>query len=365
MQKCYYHGKVEAATLCTGCKLPICAECQTGERGVCASCIGKRIPIAERRGGLKPQGEADAASQRSHTGGLRGPGERSAPEGPAESVAPAPRRAPTGGLNAHAAKGEERKTDRGPRCVQHADTLAAGPCSACRRAYCPACLNSAGVCSPCATAAGASAERMLASGENTSGLALHLPGANEARRRRIGVVAAVACVVLVLVMVAGLSMLRKPPARVLDETSATLAKLRENELSADEERTLKNLLGTSSRPVRRHVAEVVPAPEAPEVADPAAAPVVDRPASVKLRWVSPAAGATITGVTLVRAEVVGAVRRVDLLVDGEWQGAVDQAPYAIEWASQAVGNGRHLLTLEAVDAEGGKASAGVSVKVAN
>jgi hypothetical protein len=75
-----------------------------------------------------------------------------------------------------------------------------------------------------------------------------------------------------------------------------------------------------------------------------------RPLDVTLA--GPALGAHVTGVVPLVANVEGAPRRVDFLVDGAVRFTASGAPYAYDWDTSLEQNGRHLLAVRAVDASG-------------
>jgi hypothetical protein len=88
-------------------------------------------------------------------------------------------------------------------------------------------------------------------------------------------------------------------------------------------------------------------------------------ARVRVGIASPRSGARVSGISTVTAAVSGRPERVELYVDGEWQGAIDSPPYSFEWASHAVSNGRHRVTVEAIAEDGRKSTSGVTVTVQN
>jgi hypothetical protein len=59
------------------------------------------------------------------------------------------------------------------------------------------------------------------------------------------------------------------------------------------------------------------------------------------------------------------VQRVDFLVDGAVVGTATAAPYALDWDSTAVANGRHVLTVHAVGVDARTVDASVVATVAN
>jgi hypothetical protein len=79
-----------------------------------------------------------------------------------------------------------------------------------------------------------------------------------------------------------------------------------------------------------------------------------------------ALGQTVTGPVEWTAAVAGEpVSRVDFLVDGETVASVTAAPYALAWDSAAVANGRHVLSVQAIGADGRVALASVVVETHN
>ncbi|MFN2628888.1 MAG: N-acetylmuramoyl-L-alanine amidase [Gaiellaceae bacterium] len=66
------------------------------------------------------------------------------------------------------------------------------------------------------------------------------------------------------------------------------------------------------------------------------------------------------------ADPVGeAAQRVDFLVDGALRSTIVAEPYTIPWDTTAEANGRHVLTVHAVGADGRTSDAAVVVKIAN
>jgi leucyl aminopeptidase len=83
---------------------------------------------------------------------------------------------------------------------------------------------------------------------------------------------------------------------------------------------------------------------------------------------SPAAGATVTGVTAISADASDnvALSRVEFWVDGVLRGSDNTAPYSYAWDTAAVANGSHTLMARAVDTSNNLGtSANVVVTVSN
>ncbi|MNT46023.1 hypothetical protein D3C72_1826420 [compost metagenome] len=86
---------------------------------------------------------------------------------------------------------------------------------------------------------------------------------------------------------------------------------------------------------------------------------------MRVGLIQPRSGAVLSGMATITASVSGQPERVELYVDGQWQGATNSPPYAFEWASQAVSNGRHRVVVTAIGADGRQATSGVTVTIRN
>lgn len=117
MQKCFYHAKTDAAAMCMGCKMPICATCRDeGKKGFCESCIKKVASLGEQITDTKKTGMVQSVHKATM---LKTAGRSTAPKNVTY-------------------------------CFHHFDVVATGTCPSCNRSFCPACINTAGVCSHCA-----------------------------------------------------------------------------------------------------------------------------------------------------------------------------------------------------------------------
>lgn len=134
MQTCFYHAKSEAAAQCQGCKMPICQACQEdGDRGFCGNCHKKVSSFAEQVNDAKATGHLN-------------------PSHKITTIKTAGR--PTSQRNV-------------TYCFHHFDVVAAGTCPTCSRPFCPACLDSAGVCSHCVDHPLPAQERVVGVGDQS------------------------------------------------------------------------------------------------------------------------------------------------------------------------------------------------------
>jgi hypothetical protein len=355
MQKCFYHAKTDAATMCMGCKMPICANCRDeGKKGFCENCIKKVATLGEQITDTKKTGMVQGAHK------------------------------------ATMIKSSGRST--GPKnityCFHHFDIVASATCPTCNRAFCPACLNSAGICSHCARHNADAQERMFA--PNERGRKILEEAAAESARRYWGTKEYVIAGLVVLVLLIGWKHFHKPTAKI-DTTRATLEKLHENDLSADQQAMLDKLQGQKKVDIPEPPVEAAPpvvsaAAGGVAVAGAAMAPNraaagggsraagagramqggrVQGAAAVHVAIVSPGSGSTVHGITPVRIGLSGTPGRIDLLVDGQWSGSINSAPFRFDWASQAVSNGTHQLTLQALGEAGVLSQSNITVNVSN
>jgi hypothetical protein len=351
MDKCFYHAKTSAVTVCIGCKMPVCQTCSDeGKKGYCDACLKKTATLSAR---------ADSVRQTI----ARKPDAPAAPEAPTEPVAARP---------------------GGRHCLAHPDLLASAGCVTCKRPYCPACLNTHGICAPCALHSedakarmGQPSERsrrLAGSGvsQGASATASAGEGDDGAKRKKL-IIAAVAG--LVLLLGGGVAIKRMAGSSAPDAEARKAWK--SAPLTAEEKAILAKLESDAKRavPIQDAPADTGYAGGAPDTyRAPAggytggAAPAAARrqpTARVRVGIASPRSGARVSGVSTVTAAVSGRPARVELYVDGEWQGAVDSPPYSFEWASHAVSNGRHRVTVEAIAEDGRKFTSGVTVTVQN
>lgn len=210
-------------------------------------------------------------------------------------------------------------------CFHHFDVVAAGTCPTCNRPFCPSCLDPSGQCTHCASMQEAIEEEA--------------PPAPAAER----------------------PVRPAPPAR----PSRPAAKPKK----ANPAPVLFYLgIALVIAFVGFNLSKRGPA-KAPAAGSPGDVLAHGRPAGgqgpIGVAIAAPASGETVRGIATIKADVTGAPERVELLVDGEWQGAVNQAPYHFQWASQAVSNGTHKITLVAINAKGDKSESSVNLEVRN
>jgi hypothetical protein len=353
MQKCFYHAKTDAVTMCMGCKMPVCATCRDeGKKGFCESCLKKVATLGEQFTDTKKTGMVQGAHKATmiKTAG-RGTGPKNV-----------------------------------TYCFHHFDIVASATCPTCNRAFCPACLNTAGICSHCARHNADAQERMFA--PNERGRKILAEAAAEKARRYWGVKEYVIAGLVVLVLLIAWKHFHRPVAKV-DTTRATLEKLHENDLSVDQQGLLDKLQGQKKVDIPEPPVET-----APPAAVAAAAGVLAQPAAggrtvaavaahqavggrtlgasraagtapVRVSIVAPGGGSTVHGLTPIKVGLSGSPGRIDLLVDGQWSGSINSAPFRFEWASQAVSNGPHQLTLQALGETGVLSQSNITVNVNN
>lgn len=352
MAKCFYHAKTSAVTVCIGCKMPVCQTCSDeGTKGFCDTCLKKTATLSAR---------ADSVRQT-----IARKAEASAPETPAEPAAVRP----------------------GSRhCHQHPNLMASAGCVTCKRPYCPACLNTHGICAPCALHSEEAkarmdqpsdrARRLAGSGvsQGASATASAGEGDDGSGRKKL-MIAAVAGLVLLVgggVAIKRMAGPRAPDAEAQKAWKSTPLTAEEKAILAKLESDAKRAVPIQDAPVDTPDTGGAPAPATYRA--PAggytggAAPAAARRQSVarvRVGIASPRSGARVSGISTVTAAVSGRPARVELYVDGEWQGAIDSPPYSFEWASHAVSNGRHRVTVEAIAEDGRKSTSGVTVTVQN
>lgn len=85
----------------------------------------------------------------------------------------------------------------------------------------------------------------------------------------------------------------------------------------------------------------------------------------QVSFVTPAAGATVSGTVSISASASDDVRveKVDLWVDGALRGIDTTAPYAFSWDARSVAAGTHTLELRVYDIDGRRATARRTVEV--
>lgn len=338
MDTCKYHSKTRAVMTCLRCKCLVCATCRDeGERGVCGPCLTSQnsdaeIPQSTGKGSVKffsrlPQGtEAEKKKE-------------ILPPGP-------PRRLPASEANVRS-----RRNDL-VYCSNHLEMRATGPCLVCGRPFCPACVNTKGICGRCAL-------------ENEDVLRQAFPTEFSAKahteRSGAGILFRV---VVSLLSVGGLAWLGwrithppAPPASVAvsrgadaprttltDSERAFLARLkREKRVEMKDTAAPPRSAGktrasavAANQEARAHAAR----PEA------VVGPVV-------FQAVAPMDGAIVGGVSYIRASLSGAPTRVVCEVDGVVLGAAPGVSPVFSWDTRKSGNGPHIVTLTAVGAGGG------------
>jgi len=89
-----------------------------------------------------------------------------------------------------------------------------------------------------------------------------------------------------------------------------------------------------------------------------------RAAAVRIAGGSPAAGATVSGFQLWRADVTGRPARVEFWVDGTLRGTDVARPYTLGWDTAAEAPGEHRLLVKAIPARGRIVERATTVSVA-
>lgn len=350
MQKCFYHAKTDAATMCMGCKMPICATCRDeGKKGFCESCMRKVASLGDQIQDTKKTGMVQSVHKATM---IKTAGRGTAPKNVTY-------------------------------CFHHFDIVATSTCPTCSRAFCPACLNTSGICSHCAKHSAEAQERMFA--PNERGRRVLEEQEAEAKKRRWGAKEYAIAVIAVLAMGVAWKHFHKPE-RAVDPTAQTLQKLHDNELSADEQALLGKL--QSAKKVNMPEPAATPVPQQAVQGYSAAAgttasghaagapahaasltggarPRAAGGGAVHVGIRSPGNGASVSGVTPIQVGLSGTPGRIDLYVDGEWSGSINSYPFRFDWASQAVSNGTHHLTVKALGESGVLSQSGITVHVNN
>lgn len=327
MEKCYYHPRSAAATKCVGCKMAVCATCRDeGHKGLCDACVKKKATLTDTRDSREAARERSAAAS---LGSRPGTGTRS------DVI----------------------------YCFRHQDIRASASCATCSRAYCPACLNTSGVCGVCArTNKDAQA---MAFGPNERGRAILAEQAAEEAKKRLG--PREYMVVVGMVLALGVSWkLMQPKIQKVDQTGETLQRVKANDLSAAEAAMLASI---------RKEKKVVLRDPPPKPRAATGGAVSYRGATggaaagggnsggaasgggfsaeaLEIRAVEPADGTIVGGSAVIRAAIAGSPSRVVCEVDGVAIGRSSGAAPRFGWNTRAAGNGPHSVTITASSAQG-------------
>lgn len=330
MQKCFYHGKTDAVTMCMGCKMPICPACRDeGKRGFCERCMKKVASLGEQVADLKKTGMVNAKRATILKTAL-------APSAEPDAV----------------------------HCFHHFDMLASATCPTCNRPFCPACLNSAGICSHCVMHNEEAQERLFTPTEQGRALAEDRP-----RRRPAPAAAppeptfleryrwplAVTGVLVLLLLVA---VLHHGGAHRPSKAARDLEKLQSAQLSGSEQALVSKLSKAADSATTLD-------DQGARGSVLAHGSRVSTGGALYVAIYSPGSGATVSGMTTIKARAGGPLDHIDLAVDGQWQGSVNVAPYDIDWASQSVSNGPHRVTLTAVGTDGRQRASQLLLNVRN
>jgi hypothetical protein len=220
MQKCFYHAKTDAVTMCMGCKMPVCATCRDeGKKGFCDACMKKVSQLGDQITDTKKTGMVSSVHKATML------------------------------KTAGRATGPKNVT----YCFHHFDVVAAGTCPTCNRPFCPACLNTAGICSHCARHNPAAQERIF--GPNEKGRKIMAEVAAEEAKRKWGPKDYTIAAVTVLALIVLWKSFHKPPPPV-DPTRETLEKLHNSELTPEQ----KALLSDINREKKRDMEPPAPTP---------------------------------------------------------------------------------------------------------
>ena len=216
-------------------------------------------------------------------------------------------------------------------CFHHFDVVAGGTCPSCNRPFCPSCLDPSGQCTHCAAHQAEDVEEEAYSPEPRPvrpAAAAPRPVRPAPAKAKKGNPAPVAFSIGAALVIAFVGYNLTKRATPKPATTVSTAAGSKGSVLAH---------GQSS--------------------------AAQGPVSVAIA--APIAGETVSGIATIKASVTGSPDRIELLVDGEWQGAVNAAPYHFQWASQAVPNGTHKVTLVAVSAAGEKSESSVELQVKN
>lgn len=337
MQKCFYHGKTDAVTVCIGCKMPVCQTCKDeGKKGFCDACLKKVATLGDRVSDLKKTGYV-AAEQKA-------------------TVMKTASRPP----------GRDAKY-----CFHHPDILANAACVTCKRPFCAGCLNTVGLCNHC-TQHSEAAQALINRPSDRHRAIVEAAQAPVEDARRHNKKLFLTFMAGVLVVVGGVGLMRKPTDRARSQTAETLEKLKRNELTA-QERALMARLNQEEKNAQSIAAPPAAAPADSGGGEAAAyipassgggrsAPRVAQAAPLRVRLAVPA---VVSDMATIRARVSGSPDRVEFSVDGQMAGVADSAPYDFEWESAGVSNGRHRITAVAYGEDGRTAAGGASCTVRN
>jgi hypothetical protein len=337
MQKCFYHGKTDAVTVCIGCKMPVCQTCKDeGQKGFCEGCLKKVAKLGDRVSDMKKTGFANADQK--------------------ATVMKTAQRAP----------GRDTKY-----CFHHLDILANGACVTCKRPFCPACLNTLGICNHCTQHS--EAAQAIINRPSDRARALAEPDIEPIAKRDPKKVALIVLAGVVVGVVGGLGLLHKPADRARSQTAETLDKLKKNELTP-QERALMAKLNQEAKTAQS--IEEAPAAAPADTGGREAAVYIPasagggrssagRPAHAAPLRIRVAVPAVVSGMATVRARVSGTPDRVEFSVDGQMAGVSNSAPFDFEWESSGVSNGRHRITAVAYGEDGRTAAGGASCTVRN
>lgn len=339
VQKCFYHGKTDAVTVCIGCKMPVCQTCKDeGKKGFCDACLKKVATLGDRVTDLKKTGFVGADQK--------------------ATVVKAASRPP----------GRDAKY-----CFHHPDILANAGCATCKRPFCAACLNTVGICNHC-TQHSEAAQTLIHRPSERHRARVEAAEAPAVDAKRQHTKLALTFLAGVLVVVGAVGLLRKPADHARSQTAETLEKLKHSELTP-QERALMARLNQEAKNSQAIADTPAAAPADPGGGEAAVyipagsgggrsagAPRVAHAAPLRIRVAVPA---VVSGMATVRARVTGTPDRVEFSVDGQMAGVANSAPYDFEWESAGVSNGRHRITAVAYGEDGRTAAGGASCTVRN
>jgi hypothetical protein len=217
-------------------------------------------------------------------------------------------------------------------CFQHFDVVAGGTCPTCNRPYCPTCLDPSGLCTHCAALEEEVEEEAPAYAEpvrqapSAGPRPVSRPAAARAREakkaKKTPVFFYVGAALLILFVGFNLTKRGSTPRPAVEGANSKTSVLAHG------------------------------------------APAAGGEGPVSVAIAAPASGETVSGIATIKADVTGAPERVEFMVDGEWQASVSAPPYQFQWASQAVPNGNHRVTLVALHA-GNKVESTIDLTVKN